>query len=209
MSTQEGLPIEQAPRFRETEPVGLWSARMDLKLPYIEFEQTVNRVAQTSGQRYTGFITRDDDGNVTSFTRTRYPRKKYGVSSIVECQEGMVALAAELDTNPRPSLQQSGFRVVLGLVEGYDDTAPTHSIDEVREELPGAKVTPAEVFAVRHTQDGTSVYTEPVAIIEAPLDMVSEVYSLGDRLKQERFTIEDFESGIAYVVETRFCTEPD
>ena len=208
MSIPEGEPSNQEPHFRETEPVALWSARIALQLPYTEFEQTVSRAAQKNGQRYTGFITKDG-GTVTSFTRTRYPRKKYGVASIEECQEGMAALADEFGSTLQPEPQQGGFRVVLGLQEGYDNQAPIHSVDEVQHELPTAKITPAEVFAVRHTEDGTSVYTEPVAVIEAPIELIGDVYGIGDRFRQERFTIEDFEQGIAYVVETRFCTEPD
>lgn len=209
MCFDERDPFERPPYFKETEAVELWSARLDLQLSYAEFEQTVIETAQKSGQRYTGFITKDEQGNVTSFTRTRYPRRKYGVATLTECHDGMVVLAAELGSILQPDPHQSGFRIVLGLLEGYDGKAPTHSADEVRQALPGAKVTPAEVFAVRHTEEGTSVYTEPVAIVAGPNDLLGDVYLLADSLRQERFTIEDFDRGIAYVVETRFCTEPD
>jgi hypothetical protein len=122
----------------------------------------------------------------------------------------MAALAEELGSTVQPDPQQDGFRVVLGLVEGYDTKAPTHhSIDEVQQVLQRASITPAGVFAVRYTEAGTSVYTEPAAIIKAPIDLIRDVYDIADRFRQERFTIENFEEGIAYVVETRFCTEPD
>lgn len=75
----EGGSLDQGPRYREVEPVALWSARIALRLPYPEFEHIVSRIAQQEGQRYTGFITQDTDGTVTSFTRTRYPRKKTGL----------------------------------------------------------------------------------------------------------------------------------
>jgi hypothetical protein len=36
-----------------------------------------------------------------------------------------------------------------------------------------------------------------------------DMYTLGDAFLQERFTVEDFERGIGYIVETRHCTNPD
>ncbi len=212
MSEQFNSPyyeIDQSPGFRETEPIKLWSACIGLFLPYKNFETTVSSIARTNSQRYTGFITKDSEGNVTSFTRTRYPRRKYGVASIEECEAGMRALAATFNTATEPDPQTSGFRVVLGLKEGYDDEAPIHTLEEIKRELIGLNATPAEVFAVRWSDEGVSVYTEPVAIVEGTLNLVDRVYAAADTFKQERFTVENFDQGLAYVVETRFCTEPD
>lgn len=209
MTEQEPIRQELL-RFRETEPVDIWSARLKLHIPYSEFEQAVRSVASRNGQRYTGFVTKDDGGHVTSFTRTRYPRRMYGVASIHECQKGMTELGRELNSEVEADPIAEGFRVVLGLIEGYDPSSPVHSVDEILNELPLAtRVTPAEVFATRNTGDSVSVYTEPVAVIEAPIDLIEDIYRVGDMFRQERFTIEDFERGVAYVVETRFCTEPD
>jgi hypothetical protein len=121
----------------------------------------------------------------------------------------MKTLADELGSVIERDDHHEGFRVVLGPLEGYDEQGPVHDVAEVQQALPGARVVLAEVFATRHTESVCSVYTEPVAVVEAPSDLIGDVYKLGDILKQERFTIEDFMQGVAYVVETRFCTEPD
>ena len=102
-----------------------------------------------------------------------------------------------------------GSRIVLGLLEGYDPSAPVHTIEEVKQALPEASVTPADVFAVRHSTEGVAVYTEPVAVVEATNDQIGDIYKLGELFRQERFTVEDFARGVAYMVETQFCTEPD
>lgn len=194
--------------FRETEPISLWSARLGLKLPYADFERTIRRVAAYNNQRYTGFIAKDIDGDVTSFTGTRYPRKKYGVATIDECRAGMLELANSFGSELQRD-QATGFRVVMGLIEGYDNEAAIHTVEEVQRDLLSARVSSAEVFAIRLQGGAVSVYTEPVAVIEGPLNLIKDVYLLGDRLRQERFTIEDFDDQVSYVVETRFCTEPD
>jgi hypothetical protein len=201
--------FSQAPTFRQTKAIALWSAHLTLEVPYADFKKTTVQAAQSNGQGYSGFITEDNRGHVTSFTRTRYPRIKYGIVSIQECEEGMQVLASDFGSTLELDKQHDDIRVVMGLKEGYDERAPTHDVDEVCLELSAAEVFPAEVFAVRHTNVGTSVYTEPVAVIKAPAECMPDVYMLGDRLKQERFTIEDFGRGISYAVETRFCTEPD
>ncbi|TAL14385.1 hypothetical protein EPN95_03255 [Patescibacteria group bacterium] len=195
--------------FKESEPVELWSTSIALSVPYAEFERVVSQAAKADGQRYTGFITKDAGGNVTSFTRTRYPRQKYGIASIEACENGMIALAAKLGSAMRPDKQKDGFRVVLGLREGYDDNAPVHLTDEIQTALPGATVSSAEIFALRHTQGGPSLYTEPAAVITGPAQMIDEVYYLADTLLQERFAVEDFDLGVARMIEPRFCTEPD
>ncbi len=199
----------QTPCFRETQPADLWSARLTLRLPYADFKHITSRTAQNNGQSYTGFITKDDNGNVTSFTRTRYPRKKYGIASIEACQAGMVTLANELNAIMKPDPQTKDFRVALGLFEGYGDQNPQHSPNEVQQLLPWASILPAEIFALRFHEETTSIYSEPVAIISGPSDRVAQMYSVAENLKQERFTVEDFDKRLAYVVETRFCKEPD
>lgn len=196
------------PYFREMEPITLWSSRLALQVPYSEFKDTLIRVAQNTKQRYTGFITKNEEGGVTSFTRARYPRRKYGVSSIAECETGMKALTTKFGAIIQPDPTQ-GIRVVLGLLEGYDTNAATHTIEEARQALPGVQILPAEVLAIRLTDERPSIYTEPVAVIDASTDDLDAIYKLGDSFRQERFTVENFENKSAYVVETRFCTEPD
>jgi hypothetical protein len=66
MTVNESRPSSEVPCFREAEPVELWSARLMLHLPYDDFERIVVSAAIGNGQRYTGFITKDIEGIVTS-----------------------------------------------------------------------------------------------------------------------------------------------
>lgn len=209
MTTKETIQSAESPTFREMEPIELWSAKLTFTMPYADFEQKVSTIAQRVGQGFTGFISTDDDGNVTSFTSTRYPRKKYGIASLEDCQLKTSALSEELGATLQVEEHNDSIRVVLGLLEGYDSEAPTHDVDEIHQELSEARVTPAQVFAVRLNEDGTSVYTEPVAVIETSAHSLNNIYQLADRFKQERFTVEDFNNQTAHVVETRYCSEPD
>ena len=209
MSYRESEVTETLPRFTESEPVGLWSGFMPLHVPFDEFEAAVRDAAATDGQRYTGFITRGENNIVTSFTRTRYPRRKYGIAPVISCQVGTNELASSLGSRLLPDAQDTGIRVVMGLVEGYAEENPTHSVDEVRAALPSAMVIPAEVFALRTGATSTDVYSEPVAVISATRDQVQSIYALAERFKQERFAVENFDTRLAYMVETIHCTEPD
>ncbi|MFZ3009465.1 MAG: hypothetical protein WA030_00375 [Candidatus Microsaccharimonas sp.] len=209
MLFRESEVTEARPRFTESEPVGLWSGFMPLHIPFDEFETAVSEAAATDGQRYTGFITRSENDIVTSFTRTRYPRRKYGVAPVISCQVGTNELATSLGSRLLPDAQDSGIRVVMGLIEGYAEENPSHSIDEVRAALPDALIIPAEVFALRTSATSTDVYSEPVAVISAARDQIQSIYALAERFKQERFAVENFDTGLSYMVETIHCSEPD
>jgi hypothetical protein len=208
-ANHEPKPADHDPVFRETEPIELWSSLIEIDLPFAEFERLTAQAAREHGQRFTGYITYGANDHVASFTRTRYPRKKYGVSTPNECEAGMFGLADKMDTTLLRDPRIGGFRVVFGLIEGYDENAPIHSTEEVQRALPNCAVTPAEVFVVWPSEDDNPTYREPVAIIDGPIEAVRQVYDLADKLKQERITIEDFERNIVFVVETRHCTEPD
>ncbi len=203
--------LDSEPQFKETEPIELWSARLSLQIPYSEFERTVLALASINGQSYTGYISTNDDNEVTSFTRTRYPRKKFGVPSIYECVTSTEELAEAMGGTHviYQASSKQGFRVVMGLQEGYDIHSPMHTITEVEQVTLDARVTPADIFAVRHTGSEMSVYTEPVAVIQGHTRLLPRIYNLGDTFRQERFTVENFDTHRSYVVETRFCTEPD
>ncbi|HEX9153831.1 MAG TPA: hypothetical protein VF809_03355 [Candidatus Saccharimonadales bacterium] len=97
LDTQE---IELSPPERAywgSEEFPAWSARLTFPeggMPDDQFRRTINATAEAFGHRYTGFVTRDPDtSNITSFTRTIYPRKKYPVTNPEDCAEGMARLA--------------------------------------------------------------------------------------------------------------------
>lgn len=161
-------------------------------------------------QSYTGFFTRDSDNRVLSFTSTRYPRAKYGIPSAEACDTAMSNLSEILGyTYVRDDAIDGDLRIVLGLVEGYDDMSPTHTINEIHTIAPQLRVIPAEVFAIMNTESGISIYTEPVAVIEVSSDQIDSVYSIAHAFRQERFAVEDFTHKAAHMVETLFCRDPD
>lgn len=203
-------PIAEVPTFTESTPIELWSAELTGTEAYSHFERVVCDVAENNGQAYSGYIVRDEDLVVRSFTRTRYPRKKYGIIPAAECQDGMNDLANALSWTLQPDAQRAGVRVVLGLLEGYDAASQTHSMSEVSTILGNAVVaTEATVFAVRQSSAGVLVYTEPVAVVRGEASALPAIYHLADAFKQERFTVENFDTQTAYLLETRFCTQPD
>jgi hypothetical protein len=201
-----------------SERVELWSKKLRMfGVDRFSFTDAVRSAAKQRQERYTGFIELNDDPegmtSVRSFTRTRYPRKKYGIPTIQECEAGMTFLADTIGGILPPSLvtdeQTQEFRVVLGLLEGYDRSASLHNVSEVAGSLPYEQVDPAEVFAVRITSDSLSIYTEPAAIVRGSLSRLGAVHELAEAFHQERYTVEDFSNGFTYMVETCHCTEPD
>lgn len=217
-----GPEFEKPLTFREIEPIPQWSSRMALDLPYSDFIRTALLTAAKIRHRYTGTLSRDAIGNVTSFTHTRFRRNKYGPPpEIGDCEAGMSRLAAELGSVAAREAYPSGTtRIVLGLYEGQHVTGartepdgPDYSVEEVASRLgDGFAVSPAEVFSVRLAPDGSaSHYAEELAEVVFPTGEKQRVYLLGDAMKQERFSVEDFAEpqGWSYMVETRWCQEPD
>lgn len=215
--------VYRPPTFREIEPIPQWSARIVVDIPYDDFIATTLRAASEAQHRYTGTLSRDPiTGNVTSFTRTRFPRKKYGQPpTIQECEAGMLYLGELFGVEPSKESHELGTsRIVLGLYEGQHATGsrgelegPDYSVQDVAARLgTDFSVTPAEVFSVRLAADGSvSHYSEELAEIVFSTGDKQRVYELGDAMKQERFSVEDFNEqvGQSYMVETRWCQEPD
>lgn len=196
---------------------------MIVDCPYEDFIRIVLGAAANAQHRYTGTLTRDPvTGNVTSFTRTRFPRNKYGPPPTVkECEAGISYLAGLCRTEAVKESHSPGTsRVVLGLYEGQHASGwrdqpdgPDYSVQEVGLRLGiGFSVSSAEVLNVRLAPDGTtSHYSEQLAEIIFPTTGKQRVYDLADAMKQERFSVEDFhkQGGRSYMVETRWCREPD
>ncbi len=178
------------------------------------FKETPQRVAVEQGESFSGFVTHSND-QIHTFTRTRYPRKKYGIPTI-EAITASIRLLAErlrdIQIVDETALRKNILRVVLGLLEGYEKDSPIHTIDEVRRELgdTSLRAISANVIVVR--PDGTGscdVYTESCAVITGLPDEIEAVYDLADKFKQQRFTVEDFNRKLAWIVETPHYTNPD
>lgn len=213
----------QPPTFREVAPIAQWSARIGIDVPYDEFEQITLAAAADRGHRYKGVLTRDQQTqHVTSFTHTRFARNKYGPPpEIADCEMGMDYLAAQFGVVQEREILVPGIsRAIVGLYEGQhasgarlEPDGADYSIEEVSRLLgPDYHVRPGEVFSVRLEPDGTpSYYAEEIADIRFLSRLKPSVYQLADRMRQERLSIEEFAGpdSMAYMVETRWCTDPD
>ena len=215
-------PTPEQTQYWASESFPAWSATVTLLdgLSYESFRETVNQTATQQQHRYTGLITRESDGSVTSFTHTLYPRRKYPMPALGECADGMAKLAESLGVPVEANSVQEGFyRAPIGLYVGQQDvyeTAPEHSIESVQAKiaLRGMRsvVAAADVFTVRFTKDGVDNYTEPVAVVNGPLSEVGKICMLAVDLGQERFTLEQspvYEQPTVQMIETIHCQEPE
>lgn len=215
-------PNQEAYWSSETFPA--WSATLTFPedgIDYEEFRQKVNRTAQTEQHRYTGLITLGPVANqVTSFTRTLYPRKKYPVPQVDECAIGIAKLGEVFGVIAEPdSMPENTYRAPLGLYVGQQDTyerTPDHAIGNIRNMLAakglGSIVTAANVFTVRFGESGIANYTEPVVVAMGPLTEINDICDLAVELGQERFTLEHFPLGsppTVQMIETIHCREPE
>ena len=194
--------------FRETEPTPLWSRVITCDLSPAEFTERTIQCAQEIEQGFTGFTT-SENGRITSFTRTLYPRKKYGTPSVEECANGVDILADRLGGTVQPDPQTQGVRVVMGLYKGYSTDIIPGAVDTIARRLPNANLGNADVFTVRLNEGGASTYTEPAAVIQTSTANVPTICHLAYELHQERFAIESFDDATTSMIETSHCTGPD
>jgi hypothetical protein len=198
------------PGFRELEPVDHWSASVPLEgIADDDFDKQVKNAVVQSRQNFFGFRATDEN----LYFRTRYPRRKYGIYPIEEMKMSTDLLSQKLgvQATEQTKVEEPRFRVVIGLVEGYDKKNKTHTLEEVAQELGGEfNVRSGEIYTVKFLEDDASApYKEPAAIVEGDMADIQKVYELAEKFHQERFTIEDLHDSKAFVVETKFCTAPD
>lgn len=207
--------IEARPRFRELPPQEFWAGSISLEdIDFEKFEQAIKQSCEETNQNFTGYLSKDPLTNkYTNYTRTRYPRKKYGEFSTLECQEGIGQLAAHLGVNYTEveKTEEPKFVIVLGLLEGYDKQNKLHTIDEVRKILgDNFLLTPGEVYSAGNLySDQYAVYREPAVIIEGNKNNIQQVYNLAHHFKQNRFCVEDLQDRTSHTVETGYCIAPD
>ncbi len=204
-------------QFRELAPVELWSGCIQTTVDAPLFAQVLHRVSQEQRFTFFGFLVAkaaSDAGSEYHFTH--YPRRKYGLATVEACRRALGRLGdllsrydtgvmAQVETEQLASTGVTA-RVLLGLVEGYGSENHQHALTEVVEHL-GTEfaVRPAQIF----TRGPEKMYQEPAALILAKELGLPAVYDLAYQFAQQRFTVERFDQGQAWVVETPHVTQPD
>lgn len=86
------------------------------------------------------------------------------------------------------------------------DFAKKHTLEEVQKELGGDfKLTQAEIYSV----GPWGKYTESAVVIEGDKSQLQKVYALAEKFHQARIAVEDLNEGQSYMVETKYCEDPD
>ncbi len=81
-----------------------------------------------------------------------------------------------------------------------------HTPKEVQEELGDEfDLTPAEIYSV----GPWGKYTEPAIIIKGNITQIQKVYALAEKFRQARIAVENLQAGESYMVETKYCGDPD
>lgn len=206
------------PRFREFAHVEAWGGSISIQgitpeelIPHLQTYADARRLPLF------GYIIPGTDATSFTYHMTRYPRTlKYEIGKVEEFGLALRSLARQLSRAGVQAIAQEDahaqtphFRIVLGLSEGYGETALLRTVEEVRQRLPSAlSVTPAEIVTILPHKI-SPYFRERAAVIEGGVDHLSQVFHLADEFKQERFAVELIDQGAAYVVETRHCTDPD
>ncbi len=81
-----------------------------------------------------------------------------------------------------------------------------HTFEEIQNELGEAfNLTPAEIYSV----GPWGKYTEPAVLIEGDKSQLDKIYVLANKFHQARIAVDDLHLGQSYMVETRYCEDPD
>jgi hypothetical protein len=203
--------LEKPKQFRELPPVPWWAGSVAMRISPVDFESAIAEAGK-GDFRYSGYRLSRPDGAL-EYHFSRYVRRRAG-GKLAEISEHQVALRrlAEITggvATEEQRVESPRFRVLFGLVEGYDASkAITHTPTEIRTQLGDeVAITPVEIFAIGGAR--AVKYTEPAVVVEGPMTELPKVYDLADAFHQDRIIIEDLSKGVSYTVETRWCKEPD
>ena len=214
LNLQENAVI---PEFRELPSEQLWTATTILEgVSQQQFAEILKDIYQRTGFNFFGFFVEKKDKSV-EYHFSRYPRHKYGIPTLEQCQAAADELKKGLEISNSANTvrvddfvddKQKGieFRVLLGLLEGYDKDQIIHNKDEVAE-IIGSSVglQSATIYSVGKNGE----YTEPAVWIKGKKDDLPKVYEIANSFKQERFTIENLAEEKAHVVEPPCCISSD
>ncbi len=86
------------------------------------------------------------------------------------------------------------------------DFTKEHSVEEVSSILGEEfQITPAEIQSVGPWGE----YREPAVVIEGDKKGLDKVYKLAEDFHQARIAVEDLQEGKSWMVETKYCEDPD
>lgn len=81
-----------------------------------------------------------------------------------------------------------------------------HTLEEVKKELGDEfDLTQVEIYSV----GSWGKYTEPAIVIKGDKSQLQKVYVLAEKFRQARIVVEDLQEGKAWMVETKYCEDPD
>lgn len=195
--------------FRELNPEDRWSGYLEIaNSKKADFERLIEQLASEQKFTFCGWLI-DIKEEKFKYCFTRYPRKKFGpVPAIETCRALLKQLSDSLSVPgiQEQNLRQPGFRVLLGLKEGYKEDSKIHDSCEVKSILGNDfEVTNAEIYSV----GPWGKYTEPAVLITGNKINLQKVYNLAYEFKQSRFCVEDLDRNKSYMVETSHCNDPD
>lgn len=206
--------IEKPMQFIERPPVEWWSGVVTTSFPEDIFERNLTKGAKELHFRFSGYRTEPDKKGAFQYVFSSYVRRNFGpLPTKQQYQDALRVLSDSVagDAREERRAESPRFRVLFGLVEGYDAAqAVVHSPEEVVSALSALgsafKVQRVEILAVG---GGRDLYTEPAVVIEGDLSEINKVYQLADQFRQERIVVQDMQAGKSYAVETRWCKQPD
>ncbi|KKT78623.1 MAG: hypothetical protein UW73_C0001G0070 [Microgenomates group bacterium GW2011_GWB1_44_8] len=197
--------------FRKLKPAKWWGSVLEVAISKRELEDAVKKASIKENITYNGYLTHQKN-DLLHYYFSQYPRRKFeSISVASRLEKALVTLTrlsggkSYIETRSKEPI----FRVVLGLRQGYKKENSLHTVSEIANELDqvGSKVSISEAQIL--TIGPWGKYTEPAAVIEGNLQHLDNVYLLEEKFRQSRFVVNDLHREICYLVETKWCDNPD
>lgn len=134
--------------------------------------------------------------------------KQIDKKEITTLENAMKAIKSEIGNLSEFKIDTDKFTNLEGLKEVLEKAnfGKDHTFEEVRKELGDEfNLTQAEIYSV----GPWGKYMEPAIIIEGDLAQVKKVYSLAEKFRQARIAVENLQVSQSYMVETKYCEDPD
>ncbi|MFF9638772.1 hypothetical protein ACF1D2_29860 [Streptomyces bacillaris] len=154
------------------------------------------------------FLPGADADPVAEVVLYRDPSRTHGTPDLPECDAAVRRLAAATGWTPQPSQTLTGVLVGLGLREGYDATAPTHSPEEVADHLlavspSGWRCRTARLVSARLVGEAVRWYEETGVVVEAETWLSPAIKAAATHCAQDRYVVTDGADGRTYALQQR------